>query len=146
MLHWKTSVKLCVPKAFLLKISFKAFVLWHQSSVLATGRWHHVLQTSRWPTSPLFLCSSVSSSWCRILIWAISCCRASLRLESWLNTEQWTCQRTGDLQVDGWTKSDWGLTWTRVLSGLHTCQPGTSQRGQPGCPTSPADGDLKHKC
>lgn len=33
-------------------------------------------------TSPRFLCSSVSSSWCLILIWAISCCRASLRLES----------------------------------------------------------------
>lgn len=43
-------------------------------------------------TSPRFLCSSVSSSWCLILIWAISCCRTSLRHESVPELKQETWQ------------------------------------------------------
>lgn len=52
------------------------------------------------PTSPRFLCSSVSSSWCLILIWAISCCRASLRLESVPKLKRETAQI-----------STWRATW-----------------------------------
>lgn len=60
-------------------------------------------------TSPRFLCSSVSSSWCLILIWAISCCRASLRPESTpeLKQDQDTSGDTsGDASYDDVTSGE----------------------------------------
>lgn len=77
----------------LFKIKPKMFLFCLTSKLNITLLSNHLSLCQSWPkmvmiygngrrTSPRFLCSSVSSSWCLILIWAISCCRASLRLES----------------------------------------------------------------
>lgn len=150
----------------LFKIKLKMFLFCLTSKLNITLLLNHLSPCQSWRlwfmvrrrTSPRFLCSSVSSSWCLILIWAISCCRASLRLESAPELKQEQAQvrtrirgptlgQQGHLIPSGGVKtaSDHRrcrLTWDRAPSGPHTCQSGTSLTELPADPTSPVDGYL----